>query len=209
LNVFKEQQKEEARPMRRRLNDERNAVAHKFRVGNQEGYIHVGLFEDGKPGEIFITVAKQGSTLRGLLDSFAQAVSIGLQYGVPLKVWVGKHINNRFEPMGWTDNPDIPVAKSIMDYIFRWLAFKFLPNEDLKELGLLNGEKIVVTGETEEVESQNQEVAKLSQFTKQDKEDFKYDMSGDAPTCYECGGMMVRSGSCYVCTSCGATTGCS
>lgn len=207
LAVFKEK-KGEREPVRRRMAAERNAIAHKFRVGNQEGYLHVGLFEDGTPGELFITVAKQGSTMRGLLDSFAQAISIGLQYGVPLKVWISKHINNRFEPMGWTDNPDIPVAKSIMDYIFRWLAFRFLPKEDLKELGLLNGEKIVVTHETEDVESQSQEIAKLSQFTKE-KEDYKYDLSGDAPACYECGGMMVRSGSCYVCTSCGATSGCS
>lgn len=207
LNVFKEK-KEEMRLERRRLPDERQAIAHKFRVGNQEGYLHVGLFDENTPGEIFITVAKQGSTLRGLLDSFAQAVSIGLQYGVPLKVWVSKHINNRFEPMGWTDNPDIPVAKSIMDYIFRWLAIKFLPKEDLKELGLLNGEKIVIEKEAEDVESQSREIAKLSQFTRE-KEGFKYDLAGDAPTCHECGGMMVRSGSCYVCTSCGATSGCS
>ncbi len=202
LSVFKKK-KEEFKPLRRRLPDERNAVAHKFRVGNTEGYLHVGLFEDGKPGEIFITVAKQGSTLRGLLDSFAQAVSIGLQYGIPLKVWVSKHINNRFEPMGWTDNADIPVAKSLTDYIFKWMAFKFLQKEDLKELGLLNGERIVVTGE--ELESQNQEIAKLSQFTKKEN----YDLNGDAPACNECGSMMVRSGSCYVCTSCGATSGCS
>jgi ribonucleoside-diphosphate reductase alpha chain len=201
--VFKKK-KEEFKPVRRRLSDERQAIAHKFRVGNTEGYLHVGLFEDGKPGEIFITVAKQGSTLRGLLDSFAQAVSIGLQYGVPLKVWVSKHINNRFEPMGWTDNPDIPVAKSLMDYIFKWMAFKFLPKEDLKELGVLNGEKTVVAG-GEDVESQSQEIAKLSQFTKK----YEYDVNGDAPACNECGSMMVRSGSCYVCTSCGATSGCS
>ena len=203
LSVFKKK-KDEFKPIRRRLSDERQAIAHKFRVGNTEGYLHVGLFEDGKPGEIFITVAKQGSTLRGLLDSFAQAVSIGLQYGVPLKVWVSKHINNRFEPMGWTDNPDIPVAKSLMDYIFKWMAFKFLPKEDLKELGVLNGEKIIVTG-GEDVESQSREIAKLSQFTKKDE----YDVNGDAPACNECGSMMVRSGSCYVCTSCGATSGCS
>jgi len=209
LSVFKQQKEETRGPVRRRMPAERNAIAHKFRVGNQEGYLHVGLFEDGTPGELFITVAKQGSTMRGLLDSFAQAISIGIQYGVPLKVWISKHINNRFEPMGWTDNPDIPVAKSIMDYIFRWMAFRFLPKDDLNELGLLNGGKTLVNGETEEVESQSREVAKLSQFVEKEKEDYKYDLSGDAPACYECGGMMVRSGSCYVCTSCGATSGCS
>ena len=206
LSVFKEQ-KEERKPERKRLPPERNAVAHKFRVGNQEGYLHVGLFEDDTPGELFVTMSKQGSTLSGLMDAFALTVSIGLQYGVPLKVFVNKFINSRFEPMGWTDNPDIPVAKSIMDYIFRWMAFKFLAQEELKELGLLNGEHIVVSGEKpEDLESQNQEIAKLSLFTKKEE---NYDLTGDAPTCYECGSMMVRSGSCYVCTSCGATSGCS
>ncbi|MBI2543191.1 MAG: adenosylcobalamin-dependent ribonucleoside-diphosphate reductase [Candidatus Aenigmarchaeota archaeon] len=207
LAVFREK-KEEPRPTRRRMPAERTAITHKFRVGNQEGYLHVGLFEEGVPGELFIKMAKQGSTLAGLMDSFALAISIGLQYGVPLKVWVSKYINNRFEPMGWTDNPDIPVAKSVMDYIFKWMAFKFLPKEDLKELGLLNGEKIIVTGDTaEDVDSQNREVASLSQFVKMD--DRKSYMEGDEPTCHECGSMMIRSGSCYVCTGCGATSGCS
>ncbi len=206
LAVFKEK-KEEMKPERKRLPPERSAIAHKFRVGNQEGYLHVGLFEDGTPGELFVRMAKQGSTLSGLVDAFALAISIGLQYGVPLKVWVSKYINHRFDPMGWTDNPDIPVAKSVMDYIFRWMAFKFLPKEDQKELGLLNGEHIVVTEEKpEDMESQNREVASLSLFTKEKE---NYDLSGDAPTCHECGSMMVRSGSCYVCTGCGSTSGCS
>ncbi|MEM7824681.1 MAG: adenosylcobalamin-dependent ribonucleoside-diphosphate reductase, partial [Candidatus Aenigmatarchaeota archaeon] len=106
LSVFKEK-KEEFKPVRRRLPAERQAIAHKFRVGNQEGYLHVGLFEDGSPGELFVTIAKQGSTLAGLMDAFALTVSISLQYGVPLKVLVSKFINTRFEPMGWTDNPEI------------------------------------------------------------------------------------------------------
>ncbi|MBI2547349.1 MAG: vitamin B12-dependent ribonucleotide reductase [Candidatus Aenigmarchaeota archaeon] len=207
LSVFREK-KEELKPQRRKLEAERNAIAHKFRVGNQEGYIHVGLFEDGSPGELFVTMAKQGSTLSGLMDAFALTISIGLQYGVPLKVWVSKFINNRFEPMGWTDNPDIPIAKSITDYIFRWMAFKFLPKEDLKELGMLNGEHVIVSGEKpEEIESQNREVASLSLFTKEGKRN--YDADGDAPTCHECGNVMVRSGTCYVCTGCGTTSGCS
>ncbi len=208
LAVFKEKKEAEMKPQRRKLPAERKAIAHKFRIGNQEGYIHVGLFEDEAPGELFVTMAKQGSTLSGLMDSFATTVSIGLQYGVPLKVLVSKFINSRFEPMGWTDNEEIPVAKSIMDYIFKWMAYKFLPRQELKELGLLNGEKIVVTGEVaEEVESQNHEVAKLSQFTKKEREN--YDPDGDAPVCHECGSMMVRSGTCFVCTGCGATSGCS
>ncbi len=207
LAVFKEK-KEELKPTRKHMPVERKAIAHKFRVGNQEGYLHVGLFEDGSPGELFVTMAKQGSTLSGLMDAFALAISIGLQYGVPLKVWTQKFINTRFEPQGWTDNPDVPVAKSIMDYIFKWMAFKFLPQEDLKELGLLNGEKVITTNETvEEVENKNREVANLKIFTQKEKDNF--DISGDAPTCHECGGMMVRSGTCYVCTSCGTTSGCS
>ncbi len=207
LQVFKEERKD-AKPVRRKLPPERNAIAHRFRVGNQEGYIHVGLYDDGRPGELFVTMAKQGSTLSGLMDAFATAISIGLQYGVPLKVWVGKYINNRFEPMGWTDNPDVPVAKSIMDYIFRWMANKFLSKDDLKELGLMNGEQIITTGNTvEEVESQNREVASLSLFT--EKKDKNYIIEGDAPTCHQCGTIMVRSGTCYVCTSCGTTSGCS
>ncbi len=209
LSVFKQQKQETAAPVRKKLQQERKALAHKFRIGNQEGYIHVGLFEDGHPGELFVTMAKQGSTLSGLMDAFALTVSIGLQYGVPLKVLVSKFINSRFEPMGWTDNEEIPVAKSIMDYIFRWMAFKFLARDDLKELGLLNGEKIIVSGEeVEGVESQNQNVARLTQFV-HEREEHKYDMSGDASTCSECGSLMVRSGSCYVCTSCGSTSGCS
>ncbi len=207
LQVFKEQ-KEDRKPERKKLPSERNAVAHKFRVGNQEGYLHVGLFEDGSPGELFVTMSKQGSTLSGLMDAFALTISIGLQYGVPLKVWVSKFINSRFEPMGWTDNENIPVAKSIMDYIFRWMAFRFLPPDDLKELGLLNGEHIVVTdNKVEEVDNPSQNVAKLTSFA--EKKEENYDLTGDAPTCHECGSMMVRSGSCYVCTGCGTTTGCS
>ncbi|MBI2084815.1 MAG: adenosylcobalamin-dependent ribonucleoside-diphosphate reductase [Candidatus Aenigmarchaeota archaeon] len=208
LAVFKQKEEAVATPVRRKLMQERKAIAHKFRIGNQEGYIHVGLFEDGAPGELFVTMAKQGSTLSGLMDAFALTVSIGLQYGVPLNVLVSKFINSRFEPMGWTDNEDIPVAKSIMDYIFRWMAFKFLPNEDLKELGLLNGEKIIVAGEkVEDVESQKHDVVRLTQFVHEKSS--KYDMSGDAPACPECGSLMVRSGSCYVCTGCGSTSGCS
>jgi ribonucleoside-diphosphate reductase alpha chain len=115
------------KPFRRKLRDERLAITHKFSVGGHEGYFTVGLYEDKQPGEIFITMAKEGSTVSGLMDSFATAVSLALQYGVPLKVLCDKFSHMRFEPSGWTHNPEIRHAKSIMDYIFRWLALKFLP----------------------------------------------------------------------------------
>lgn len=116
-------------PFRRRLPDERKALTHHFSVGGQEGYLTVGLYEDGVPGEIFITMSKEGSTVSGLMDCFATAVSLALQYGVPLKVLCKKFSHTRFEPSGFTGNPQIGYAKSIMDYMFRWMALKFLPNE--------------------------------------------------------------------------------
>ena len=117
------------KPYRHKLPDERQAITHKFSVGQHEGYLTVGLYENGQPGEIFITMAKEGSTVSGLMDSFATAVSLALQYGVPLKVLCDKFSHTRFEPSGWTNNPEIRYAKSIMDYIFRWLALKFLPRD--------------------------------------------------------------------------------
>jgi len=194
------EEKQEAKvvykPVRRRLTDERKSVTHKFRIGSQEGYLHVGLYEDGKPGELFITMSKQGSTLSGLMDAFATAISISLQYGVPLKVLVNKFAHTRFEPSGWTDNPQIQVAKSIMDYIFRWMALKFLPKEELNDMGF-NGDiaevKDTVLGKNDT------DISTLQ----------KFDMQSDAPACSDCGNLMVRSGSCYVCTACGTTSGCS
>lgn len=117
-------------PRRRRLNDERKAMTHKFQVGSHEGYLTVGLYDDGQPGEIFLKMSKEGSVMSGLMDAFATSISIGLQYGVPLKVFVNKFAQSRFEPNGQTQNPNIPTATSIMDYIFRWLALKFLSPED-------------------------------------------------------------------------------
>ena len=118
-------------PFRRRLPDERQALTHHFSVGGQEGYLTVGLYADGVPGEIFITMAKEGSTVSGLMDCFATAVSLALQYGVPLKVLCQKFSHTRFEPSGFTGNPHIGYAKSLMDYMFRWLALKYLPKETL------------------------------------------------------------------------------
>ena len=118
-------------PLRRRLPDERKALTHHFSVGGQEGYLTVGLYEDGVPGEIFLTMSKEGSTVSGLMDCFATAVSLALQYGVPLKVLVQKFSHTRFEPSGFSGNPEIGYAKSLMDYIFRWIALRFLPKEQL------------------------------------------------------------------------------
>jgi ribonucleoside-diphosphate reductase alpha chain len=125
-------------PRRRRLADERKAITHKFQIAQTEGYVTVGLYEDGQPGEVFISLSKEGSSLAGLMDSFATAISIGLQYGVPLKVLVNKFVHARYEPSGPTQNPNIPQAKSIVDYIFRWLALKFLTPEDRQSVGLYN-----------------------------------------------------------------------
>ena len=126
----------EYRPMRRRLPDERKSLTHKFSIAGHEGYITVGLYDDGTPGEMFIRMAKGGSVISGLIDAFATSTSIALQYGVPLKVLVNKFVHLRFEPSGFTSNPNIRIAKSIIDYLFRWLAMKFLPTEDQVAVGV-------------------------------------------------------------------------
>src|SRR5213075_2788289 len=123
--------------VRRKLADERESITHKFSIGGHEGYITVGKYEDGSPGEIFITMAKEGSTISGLMDSFATMTSLSLQHGVPLQLLVDKFTHTRFEPSGFTKNPEIPMAKSIMDYIFKWLAIKFLPRENQQEAGVI------------------------------------------------------------------------
>jgi ribonucleoside-diphosphate reductase alpha chain len=178
------------RPVRRKLPDERQAITHKFSIGGHEGYITVGMFDDGSPGEIFITMAKEGSTISGLMDSFATSVSYCLQYGVPLKFLVDKFGHVRFEPSGWTGNPAIPYAKSIPDYIFRWLATKFLGAD-------------YVTNE-----AGSAPVLRPTETSPQESLPFPAAVS-DAPLCAECGGMMTRNGSCYKCENCGGTSGCS
>ena len=178
------------RPMRRKLPDERTAITHKFSIAGHEGYITAGLFEDGQPGEIFITMSKEGSTISGLMDNFATAISFCLQYGVPLKFLVDKFSHVRFEPSGWTGNPQIPYAKSIMDYIFRWLGSKFLgPEYATSEAGAT-------------------QVLKPTEVDPQVQMKFESYVS-DAPLCAECGGLMTRNGSCYKCENCGGTSGCS
>ncbi len=181
------------RPTRRKLPDERQSITHKFSIAGHEGYITVGLYEDGQPGELFITMAKEGSTISGLMDSFATAVSYGLQYGVPLKFFVDKFSHVRFEPSGFTGNPQIPYAKSIMDYIFRWLALKFLGPEAVEAPEV---------GDTPKLRPTEPEPQQKLPFTPADG-------MADAPTCADCGSIMERNGSCYKCGNCGTTSGCS
>ena len=206
-------------PRRRRLPDERRAMTHKFRIGVHEGFITVGLYDDGTPGEIFITMSKEGSTLSGLLDSFATSVSIGLQYGVPLKKLVNNFAHVRYEPSGFTNNPNIRMAKSITDYIFRWLALKFLPSEDRQALGLKVDEGgLVPSGETESVVAEPEEDEKQQSLLETPSKKLEegtdaltsmIDNQSDAPLCDTCGSMMVRNAACYKCLNCGNTSGCS
>jgi ribonucleoside-diphosphate reductase alpha chain len=202
-----------ARPLRRRLPDEREAVTHKFSVAGHEGYITVGLYPDTRqPGEIFVTMAKQGSVVSGLMDAFATAVSLTLQYGVPLKVLVGKFAHVRFEPSGYTNNREIPIAKSIIDYLFRWMAHKFLDDDTVNGNG--NGSTDARGAATVDADAAAADavvaVARAAEATvvSQHGHDDASPMA-DSPPCHECGTIMVRNGACYACPTCGATSGCS
>jgi ribonucleoside-diphosphate reductase alpha chain len=202
------------RPLRRRLPSERQAVTHKFEIGGHEGYITVGLYEDGTPGEIFVKMAKEGSTVSGLMDSFATAISLTLQYGVPLKVLVDKFSHARFEPSGYTGNPEIPIAKSIMDYIFRWLASRFLPWEERDALGIIRRDG-TEPGDEPEVETRIVAAPAAAAAARHDvpvvsrTAPTAFLNQEDAPSCSDCGSLMVRSGACYKCLNCGGTSGCS
>lgn len=200
--------REDRKPVRRRLPDERRSITHKFSVANHQGYVTVGLYVDGTPGEIFITISKEGSVIRGLMDAFATSVSIGLQYGVPLSVLINKFVHMRFEPSGYTNNPNIRIAKSIVDYIFRWMALKFLTSEEQKAIGVNNMDNLEESF-LETTKTQDQP----SLFSEQKREEVShtstFDNQSDAPPCNMCGAMMVRNGSCYKCLNCGATSGCS
>jgi ribonucleoside-diphosphate reductase alpha chain len=204
------------RASRHKLQEERMSVTHKFKVGDHEGYITVGLYPNGDPGELFVKMAKEGSTVSGLMDSFALAVSLALQYGVPLKTFCEKFAHTRFEPSGWSGNPDIGYAKSIMDYIFRWLQLRFLTGqqqmlfENLRpklsgstqlEAGDLNGSSspLPEAGNRKPGAGSVHAADALSSIV---------DL-GDAPSCSFCGSIMTRNGSCYRCMSCGSTSGCS
>jgi ribonucleoside-diphosphate reductase alpha chain len=194
-------------PVRRKLPDERHAITHKFDIQGHEGYITVGLFEDGQPGEIFLVMAKEGSTISGFADAFAQAISYALQYGVPLQALVDKFSHVRFEPSGMTRNPEIRFAKSIVDYIFRWQASKFLSPEaqfhagvNGRELEDHNGHGLTPTAGVAAAAAPKTAAAATSYSTIQNQE--------DAPPCSTCGSIMIRSGACYKCSNCGNTSGC-
>ena len=194
------------RPIRKRLPDTRTSLTHKFSVGGHEGYIHVGFYEDGSPGEVFLRMSKEGTAVSGLMDSVAVLTSIALQYGVPLESLVNKFSHVRFEPSGFTSDPDIPMAKSIIDYVFRWLGIRFLSQEpDGNSDALVFDEEMVPpeelhpyghgsNGETDALDAREKQVVL---------------QHADAPPCLECGALMVRSGVCYRCANCGATSGCS
>jgi ribonucleoside-diphosphate reductase alpha chain len=206
------------RAVRHKLEDERMSITHKFNVGGHEGYITVGLYRDGSPGELFITMAKEGSTVSGLMDSFACAVSLALQHGVPLKLLCEKFAHTRFEPSGWTNNADIGFAKSIMDYIFRWLQLRFLTGQQQLLFENLRPRLSAVGSQPSVEDAPVSGSAPLptaegrgpttSRIHAADALAEMVDL-GDAPSCHVCGSIMVRNGSCYKCMSCGSTSGCS
>lgn len=181
-----------ARAQRRKLPSERKSITHKFSVGGHEGYIIVGKYEEGTPGEIFIKMSKEGSTLSGFMDGVALSISIGLQYGVPLKVFVDKLTNTRFEPSGFTENPSIRYTSSVLDYIARWLGGKFLSPEYLKPRPAVSEREVIQPAMSAPSHPGNGST-----------------QIGDAPSCTTCGMLMVPNGSCYKCVNCGSTSGCS
>ena len=199
-------------PVRRKLPDERQAITHKFDIAGHEGYITVGLFEDGMPGEIFLVMAKEGSTISGFADAFAQAISYALQYGVPLSSLVDKFSHVRFEPSGMTRNPDVRFAKSIVDYIFRWMASKFLSPEAQYAVGVNNRDEVATSSATV-TETVTKSVSVETSVTVPAPAKTKSTFAAmqnqeDAPPCSTCGSIMVRSGACYKCSNCGTTSGC-
>jgi ribonucleoside-diphosphate reductase alpha chain len=178
---------------RHRLQDERSAMTHHFAFGGHEGYLTVGFYPNGQPGEIFIRMAKAGSTIAGLMECFGTVVSVSLQHGVPLKVLCDKLSHTRFEPSGWTGNAEIGYAKSIMDYLFRWM-----------ELRVLSGKQLTLFGQGDGEDGAGRELTPGPA----DGSQFVHDM-GDGPPCVACGGLMKPSGTCYTCVNCGQTSGCS
>ncbi len=204
------------RAVRHKLQDERASVTHKFNIAGHEGYITVGLYPDGSPGEIFITMAKEGSTVSGLMDSFALAVSIALQHGVPLKLFCEKFAHTRFEPSGWSGSAEIGFAKSIMDYIFRWLHMRFLTGQQQLLFENLRP-KLSANSQPEMNDVNGMSGAGLTTKDQRPTTGSIHAADalagivdlGDAPTCSFCGSIMTRNGSCYRCMSCGSTSGCS
>ena len=205
------------KPQRVRLPDERQAITHKFSISGHEGYLTIGLYPNGRPGEMFISMAKEGSVVSGLMDSFATSVSIMLQYGVPLKVLINKFSHQRFEPSGFTSNKDIPIAKSVMDYIFRWLDLKFgdkagdadgtQPDgqEDARDVAVMKDAQAQVSLRLKAMGAEGGGPGRITM----EEEHAVFKAQADSPPCPECGSVTVRNGACYKCNNCGATTGCS
>ena len=222
-------QADAGKPLRRRLPDTREALTHKFNIADHEGYLTVGLFEDGQPGELFITMAKEGSTIGGLMDGIGTLTSIAFQYGVPLEALVRKFAHQRFEPSGFTRNSEIRSASSITDYVFRWLALQFVPGYRASVAVARTQPEFVMPGLHEEMKKQvNRPVPELPIAEDNDVIDVKHEggnghergqtkqiltssfqNQGDAPTCPTCGHVAVRNGACYKCLNCGESLGCS
>ncbi len=203
----------------------RESITHRFSIAGHDGYVTAGKFEDGALGEIFILMSKEGSTLSGLLDCFAISISIGLQRGVTLSEYVDKFCHVRFEPSGMTGNPEIPIAKSIIDYVFRWLATQFLSKEEMRSIGIIEQKKIPTVQEylaspaaaaddeeqvvTETLGEETKKLIKEMNDSINHAPKALFQNQEDAPTCPDCGAIMQRSGSCYLCSQCGRTSGCS
>lgn len=199
----KEEQQHLLQPIRRQMPLERQEVGRKFQVGDYEGYIHVGLYEDGTPGDVFVDIAKEGTTLAGLMNSLMISVSLGLQYGVPLEVYVSKFSHMRFEPSGFTNDEDIRMAKSIVDYIFRWMGKKFLDVDTQQELGILTPE-VRARLATEYADP----AAPAPAPRPSEGQRALFNAVDDAQECAKCGGSKVRTGTCYTCRDCGDNSGC-
>jgi ribonucleoside-diphosphate reductase alpha chain len=200
-----------ARAQREKMPVERASVTHKFSVGGHEGYVTVGMYEDGRPGEVFIKMSKEGSTLSGVMDGLALTLSIGLQYGVPLKVLVDKLVNTRFEPSGITANPNIRFVSSVLDYLARWLGGRFISADYLKLSGAAPTETAAV-GTALAPPAPSPAFATLGSVARRAEATPANSPSNaheGAPTCSECGMLMVPNGACYKCENCGSTSGCS
>jgi ribonucleoside-diphosphate reductase alpha chain len=214
------------KPLRRRLSDTRDAITHKFDIAGHEGYLTVGLFQDGQPGELFVTMAKEGSTIGGLMDTIGTLTSMSLQYGVPLETLLKKFAHQRFEPSGFTKNPEIRNASSIIDYVFRWLALQFIPGYRDALTATRNQPELAIPGMLEaEKKHVNRPVPELAISDDADVVELKTGNGNghkpgltltsmitnqqDAPTCPSCGHVAVRNGACYKCLNCGESLGCS
>ena len=205
----------EGKPVRRKMSDTRSSLTHKFSIEGHEGYITVGLYDDGTPGEIFLSMAKQGSTVSGLMEAFGRSVSYALQYGVPLQDLVRNFSHMRFEPMGRTENRDIPVAQSIIDYVFRWLASRYMSPEEAYEVGVMTPEvkAALAAGQyplpLQTPAAHNGMGEAATETVPQVYRAPRANGQADAPACSLCGWIMIRSGTCYRCENCGSTSGCS